>query len=118
MLRHATTGRSAFSLLELLVVMVMLITLSVVFLGGGRKGAQDRKLRQCEANLQKIHIALTIYAGDHDGAFPHHPEATQPAAPLSALAPTYTSDTDIFICPGTNDAPLPAGKSFAKRNIS
>ncbi len=115
---RATTGRSAFSLLELLIGMVMLITLSVVFLGGGRRGGQERKLRQCEANLQKIHIALTIYANDHDGDFPRDPEAGSPAVPLSLLAPTYTADTDIFICPGTNDDPLPAGGSFAKRDIS
>ena len=115
---RATTGRSAFSLLELMVVLVILIILSVVFLSGGHKGAQDRKMRQCEANLQKVHIALTIYAGDHDGGFPHQPEAKTPAVPLSLLAPTYTSDTDIFICPGTKDDPLPAGEPFAKRNIS
>ena len=108
----------AFSLLELLLTLVILSTLSVIFLSGGRQGIQDRAMRQCEANLQKIHIALSIYATDHGGKFPSLKEASGPQKPLSALIPLYTTDTDLFVCPGTEDKPPPQGEPFPKSEIS
>lgn len=107
-----------FSLLELLLTLIILTTLSVIFLSGGRQGIQDRAMRQCEANIQKIHIALSIYAMDHDGLFPVAEKPRGPQEPLSALIPLYTTDTDLFVCPGAEDKPPPQGKPFPKRKIS
>jgi prepilin-type processing-associated H-X9-DG protein len=38
--------------------------------------------------------------------------------PLDLLVPRFTADTAIFICPGSKDAPLPAGESLTKHKIS
>ncbi len=109
---------SAFSLFEMLIVLSILSTLAVLFLSGGASGNQDRHLRQCAANLQKIHIALTLYADDHKDKFPEWRRPRGSESPLSALVPAYSTDTGIFTCPGTDDPPLPSGEPFAERTIS
>ena len=63
-------------------------------------------------------MALTIYANDHNTKFPDNPAARTSEEALDCLVPRYTSDTSIFICPGSKDSSLPSGESFRKRNIS
>jgi hypothetical protein len=38
--------------------------------------------------------------------------------PLDLLVPRYSSDTAIFICPGSKDSALPAGESLRRGRIS
>lgn len=118
MLPQHTIGRSAFSLLELMLVLAILSTLIAIAVTRGKSGDQGRMLLQCEANLQSMHVAMTIYANDHDGVFPAWPKAVGPERPLSLLIPTYTSDTSVFTCPGADDPALPQGEPFAERRIS
>jgi type II secretory pathway pseudopilin PulG len=107
-----------FSLLELLIVLVLLIILTAVM--GGQYGAAGRKraLAGCQKNLQTIYLALSIYENDNNGSFPFLKGAATPAGPLSLLVPKSTTVTEIFICPGGKDAPLPEAESFATRKIS
>jgi hypothetical protein len=79
--------------------------------------ARKRELAACGGNLQKIYIALGFYRNDN-GAYPFLPEAQTSAAPLSLLVPKGTTDTAIFICPGSGDKPLPESEPFDKRRIS
>jgi hypothetical protein len=68
-------------------------------------------------NLQKIYLALGFYRNDN-GAYPFLPEAQTSAEPLSLLIPKGTTDTAIFICPGSGDKPLPESEPFGKLRIS
>jgi prepilin-type processing-associated H-X9-DG protein len=109
---------AAFSLLELLIVIALMLVMFVVMYGGGSRGYQQKQLRVCQGNLKRTFVALEIYANDHEGAFPVKPEAGTSEAPLSLLVPKYTSLTEPFICPGSKDTRPPAGEPFEKRKIS
>ncbi len=112
---RATPG---FSLVELLCVLVILIILAVMLdsrlSGSHRRTAQEL----CRRNLQTIALALNFYANDNGGAFPLLKDAAISAGPLSFLVPRGTTETAIFICPGSQDQALPEGESFAQRRIS
>src|SRR2546430_4898035 len=114
---HAS-GKSAFSLIELLcTVAIILIVYSLYFTSGSRH-YQARQKALCQQNLEHIYVALKMFSSDHNAAFPVATNATTSEAPLSLLVPRYTSVTEIFICPGSKDKKLPEAKPFAQRKIS
>jgi hypothetical protein len=107
-----------FSLVELLCVLVILIILATM-LDSRLAGSRRRTARElCRKNLQTISLVLTLYADDNHGTFPFLKEAAVSAGPLSLLVPRGTTETAIFICPGSHDKALPEGESFAQRRIS
>ncbi len=110
--------RAGFSLLELLLVMAILIILFTIYWGPNSASRQRGLQASCQRNLQKVYIALQIYANEHGSQFPAVSGARRPAEPLDLLVPKYDSDTSAFICPGTGKASLPAGQSIRARSIS
>ncbi|HYG21200.1 MAG TPA: type II secretion system protein [Verrucomicrobiae bacterium] len=109
---------SGFSLVELLITLALLIVMSVMLWGFGSPSNQQKQKRRCRENLQKLYLAMEIYARDFQGDFPFVSDATTPAGALHVLVPKYSVDTSIFICPGSKDAALPAGESIRNRHIS
>jgi prepilin-type processing-associated H-X9-DG protein len=109
---------SGFSLVELLIVLALMIILTAMMWGFTSESHQHAAQRACQQNLEKIFVALQIYANDFDGKLPVNTNATRSEEPLSLLVPRYTADTSIFICPGSKDSPLPSGMPFANRKIS
>jgi prepilin-type processing-associated H-X9-DG protein len=109
---------AAFSLIELLITLVLLIVMVTMFWGFGSRSEQEKQKRACQKNLQTLFVALEIFAGEHDGAFPVSSNAQTSEGALAALVPRYTVDTAPFICPGSKDSRLPQGESFANRRIS
>jgi prepilin-type processing-associated H-X9-DG protein len=107
-----------FSLIELLVVCALLIVLTTMYWGFSSPNNQRRKITACQQNLQKIYVAMQIYANDSRGKFPVTAGARTSEEALDVLVPRYTADTSIFICPGSKDAPVPAGESIRKQRIS
>ena len=89
-----------------------------MMLGPGSKYGQSRRKAACAVNLAQMHMALSLFASEHDGAFPVVNGATSSEVPLSELVPKYTTDTNIFICPGTGASALPGAQPFADRRIS
>jgi prepilin-type processing-associated H-X9-DG protein len=112
------SARAGLSLVELLVVMALIIILTTMMWGFGSESRQHAAQRDCRQNLEKIFVALQIYANDFSGRLPADTNALTSEEPLSLLVPRYTVDTSIFICPGGKDSPLPSGVSFAGRKIS
>ena len=113
--RRAAGG---FSLIELLCVLLILIILTVI-MDNRMSGSRRRSQREvCRKNLLEISLALNFYANDNHGLFPALSGATSSSAPLSLLIPRCTTETAMFICPGSHDAVLPEGESFANRRIS
>jgi prepilin-type processing-associated H-X9-DG protein/prepilin-type N-terminal cleavage/methylation domain-containing protein len=109
---------AGFSLLEVLVVVAVLMVLTTLYWGSNSAGRQRQLQNACKSNLQKIHIALQIYATEHSGKFPAKPGASTSAKALDVLVPKYTSDTSVFVCPGTGETEPPAGAPIANRRIS
>jgi len=112
--RFSTGG---FSLLEMLVVVVLMLVATVLMTGHLTISSRQHALANCQNNLQKIHLALSLYKTDN-GGFPFLQEAKTSAEPLSLLVPKSTTMTEIFICPLTKDKALPEAASFADRKIS
>jgi prepilin-type processing-associated H-X9-DG protein len=105
-------------MLEMLIVMALLLVLFTLYFSFAGKGGSPSRIKACQRNLQKIHVALDIFAADHEGKFPVVTNAQTSAEALAGLSPLYTVDTTVFICPGSGDAPLASGESFAKKKIS
>ena len=106
-----------FSLVELLVVMAIVLVLYATMYGPSSASGQAKRRAQCAQQLQQMHLMLTLFAGEHDGAFPAARSSTSEGA-LSQLVPLYTTDTSVFICPGSGHAALPGAQPFADRRIS
>jgi prepilin-type processing-associated H-X9-DG protein len=112
-------ARSAgFSYIELMVVTAIVGISYVMLLGPSSATGQSRSKAQCAERLRQLHQCLVLYAAEHEGAFPAVAGATTSEAPLSLLVPLYTTDTSLFICPGSKDGALPGAEPFANRRIS
>ena len=85
---------------------------------GRVKYGQTRRKAACAGHLGQMHIALSLFAAEHNGAFPVVAGATTSEAPLSELVPRYTTDTSIFLCPGRKPKALPGAEPFVDRRIS
>jgi competence protein ComGC len=117
--RAGVCAAAGFSMIELLAVGAILLLLFVLYWAPRTTTNRDREAQKgCEAQLQKIYVALSIYANDHAGTFPQSTGALTSGQALDALVPRYTVDTTMFICPGSKDAPVPGGESIRQRKIS
>ena len=114
----ARFSAAGFSLLELFLVAVILFIVFTLFISAGSKSGQEKRLAACQVNLQNIYAALRTFSQDNNGALPAVPGAQTSEAPLSRLVPKSTTDTEIFICPGGGDKPLPGAQPFADKKIS
>lgn len=116
--RGNISSAAGFSLIELLVVVAILLVLTSLYWGPNRSDRQRALKRDCQKNLQKAYIALEIYANDNGGLFPRAGGARTSEEALDVLVPRYTSDTSIFICPGSGDSRPSPGEPLRKAGIS
>ena len=107
-----------FSLIELLITVTIILILSTLYFGPNTASKQQALKRVCQKNLEKVFVSMEIYANEHGGRFPQKAGARTSEEALETLVPKYTSDPSAFICPGSNDGPLPTGESFGSRKIS
>jgi prepilin-type N-terminal cleavage/methylation domain-containing protein/prepilin-type processing-associated H-X9-DG protein len=111
--------RAGFSMIELLAVAAILLLVFVLYWGPTTSRNREREAQKdCQTHLQKIYMAMDIYANDHGRSFPILTGAVTSAEALDALVPRYTVDTAVFVCPGSKDRPLSAGESFRQHKIS
>lgn len=107
----------AFSLIELLIVMALIIIMSVMLYSFSSPVHQRTQKELCSDNLQKIFLALQIYSNDF-GKYPQNTNVQTSEDVLNVLVPRYSVDTSIFICPGGRDSDIPAGAPISKYKIS
>jgi prepilin-type N-terminal cleavage/methylation domain-containing protein/prepilin-type processing-associated H-X9-DG protein len=115
---NATAIPRAFSLIELLIVVAIILILTTMYWGSGAPSRQRQQRATCQKNLQTLYIAMQIYANEHASKFPVIAGASTSEQPLDLLVPRYTADTSVFICPGSKDSTLPSGAPISKRTIS
>jgi prepilin-type N-terminal cleavage/methylation domain-containing protein/prepilin-type processing-associated H-X9-DG protein len=113
-----TVRRSGFSLIELLITLALMCIMAAMLYGFGSRSHQRSQQKLCADNLQKIHLAMQIYANDFHGALPQNTNAVTSEGVLDELVPKYTADTSIFICPGGRDAQIPSGEPLRDHKIS
>ncbi len=116
-LRCRSNTGAAFSLIELLAVVAVLLALTVMYWNHG-PSKRDLEIGYCRQSMEKIYLAMEIYAHDNTGSFPVTTNALSSEDALASLVPRYTSDTSVFICPATGTSRLPAGTSFRDWKIS
>ena len=109
---------AAFSLVEMLITLALMCIMAVMLYGFGSASHQRSQKKLCADNLQKIYLALQIYANDFQGALPQNTNAATSEEVLDQLVPKYTADTTIFICPGGRDGPIPSGEPLRQHKIS
>ena len=111
--------QAGLSSIELLAVVAILLLLFVLLWGPRLSDNKQRQAQKdCQNQLQKIYMAMEIYANDHAGRFPEALGARSSEEALGLLVPRYTVDTAAFICPGSKDPLPPAGESFRQHKIS
>jgi prepilin-type N-terminal cleavage/methylation domain-containing protein/prepilin-type processing-associated H-X9-DG protein len=115
-------SRRGFSLVETIIVVAVLLVLvgvlSVVLVRGKDRG----NVARCMSNLEKIDIAMRLYAIDHDDRTPIRPAGSKvrKQAWKNALI-EYGSHDDDFFCPADPHARkgyLRHGEYFEWRPIS
>jgi prepilin-type N-terminal cleavage/methylation domain-containing protein len=107
----------AFSLIELLIVLALMVIMSAMLYSFSSPVHQRTQKELCADNLQKIFLALQIYSNDF-GKYPLNTNAQTSEQVLDVLVPRYSVDTSIFICPGGRDSDIPSGAPISKYKIS
>lgn len=124
--------RLAFTAIELLVLMAIVLVLLAIFVPYLLRTREISHRTQCADHLRAIGIALNTYAGKHDGRYPSVPhdrtrrprgyvafsgaDSAEPFAPGSAVQGNDVTaslwllvrdgdidDLSVFICPSTSD---------------
>jgi prepilin-type N-terminal cleavage/methylation domain-containing protein len=116
--RATPTTTAGFSLIELLITLALMVVLTTMMYGFASARHQRTQKQLCADNLQKIYLAMQIYANDFGGKLPQNTNATTSEPVLDELVPRYTADTSIFICPGGRDSQIPSGEPLARHKIS
>ena len=85
-----------FTLIELLVVIGIIGILAGMLMPSLARAKQKANAIKCLNHLRQLELALTLYAGDHNGEFP--PRRRSPSTWISVLKPNYV-ESRILKCP-------------------
>ena len=102
--------KSAFTLIEMLVVIAILAILVAIILPASMKGIEMSRRASCANNLKALGSIFAAYATDHQGEFPHKnplPPANgtfQEVPDFTAIVVDlykggYLTDLRLWICP-------------------
>lgn len=96
-------SNKAFTLVEMLVVMTIILLLSLLLYPAVMKGLEKGQQAQCIGHLRQIGIAFQMYALDWNQELPYarrHVYADDPDSIVSRLS-SYIDNPEVFLCPST-----------------
>jgi prepilin-type N-terminal cleavage/methylation domain-containing protein len=88
-MRRSQSVHSAFTLVEILVVLGIISCLSALLFPTLAKAKARARQTSCISQLHQLGLAMMMYATDSGGLAPR----------LSALYPTYLPDPAVLVCP-------------------
>ena len=123
----SSSATKAFSLVELLVVMAVILALAGLLLPALVRSREKARLAQCTGNLRQWGLAFRMYADDNDDFLPRRGQGVQPLFQINrtadwfnALPPYFGLNTfeqmisnntppvayasSVFVCPTADDA--------------
>jgi len=105
-------ARHAFTLLELLVVVIVVGVVAFLLMPSLTHYHEDPQKIVCKSNLKRLGIAASMYANDYGGLYPTRGlglavgrDDLRGLGSLCLLYGSYVSDKRIFKCPATKDDP-------------
>ena len=114
------TQHSAFTLIELVAVVIMLGLASVLFLPTLFKSLGVSNKHRCAKNLRAIGLGLIQYSNDHK-YFPHMQALDAPnlATDVAKVYRTliyfkYIDNPEVYVCPSSEDFPIRLDDSVIK----
>jgi prepilin-type N-terminal cleavage/methylation domain-containing protein len=96
--------KTAFTLVELLVVIAIIAILAALLLPALGQGRLQVQQTVCRSNLKQLSVAHTLYIGDFDKDFPYEDALPFYYGWLGVLASYATNTLSVQICPS---APAP-----------
>jgi prepilin-type N-terminal cleavage/methylation domain-containing protein/prepilin-type processing-associated H-X9-DG protein len=102
--------RTAFTLVELLVVIAVIAILAALLLPALSKAKESARRTRCASNLRQVLLAASMYADENDGRFPAQPSDGRPVRAVGGdgrnfydLLMPYTLNPDTWLCPSAGD---------------
>jgi prepilin-type N-terminal cleavage/methylation domain-containing protein len=89
------TRRAAFSLVELLVVILIVAVLLSLLVVAVHRAREQARSTQCLSNLRQLSLGFRLYADTHGGKFPDG----QKKPWFVQVAPLLESQQGVFRCP-------------------
>ena len=125
-MRRRSFSRLAFSLLEVLVVLALLVVLAAFGAGALLKAREGAGKTKCSNNLRQVGLAMIQY-GDDKRFLPHvsailalDGDNTTTDTPVSVRALVwygYTDNPEGFICPDSDDDYFPISDAKVRDNM-
>ena len=102
-----TQNRSAFTLVELLVVIAVVAILAALLFPVFARARENARRTSCQSNLKQLSLAATLYSQDYDEHFPLglSPTGAGTFASSFDLLQPYVKSSQVGICP--SDAGIP-----------
>lgn len=96
--------RRAFTLLELLVVIVIVAVLASLLMPAYSRSQRGAEAVACTANLREIGVGLNLYLGEHQMIMPDlqalRSKTTDDVAVIDNTLDKYVQNKAVFACPG------------------
>lgn len=106
-IRNTGSGsRQAFTLVELLVVIVLIAMLSAIIVPASERILHSARASHCLGNLRNLGAALQLYLGDHNNLLPElvlareSRDEEKPA--LDTVLSAYVENPQVFHCKADN----------------